>query len=306
MRILITGGAGFIGSHVTDAYAAKGHKVTVVDNLSSGTRKNVPRAAGFYRADIRDIGAMRKIMAKERPEVVSHHAAIMEVVKSVRDPLATFDVNVRGTLNLLMAFGEEVRVKRKRFIFASSGGAIYGDPPRPPASEAALLRPLSPYGHSKKLGEELVEFHARYFGFDYVNLRYGNVFGPRQSPHGAAGVIAIFGDLVKQGKRPTIFGDGSKTRDYIFVDDAVAANLAALRKGGDMTFNIGSGKGTSDQEVFEAIAARYGYKGKVRYAARRKGEVTHIVLDTRRARRILGWKSRTSFREGVRRTMDAL
>jgi UDP-glucose 4-epimerase len=306
MKIIVTGGAGFIASHVADEYIKRGHKVVIIDNLLTGFRKNVHPKAKFYKADIRDLMAMEKIFKKERPEIVNHHAAIAEVVKSLRDPIPTLDTNVLGTTNALVAFGKYGRGKNRRFIFASTGGAIYGEPKKIPADESTATTPLSPYGLSKYLGEEVIKFYSRHYGFTYLILRYPNVYGPRQNPKGEAGVIAIFGGLMKSGKRPTIFGDGTKARDYTYVDDVVRANDAALRKAPNEIINLGWGKTISDTMIFTAIMNVLGYRSKPIYAPYRKGEVYRISLQAKKAERLLGWKPKVSLKDGVRQVLESL
>jgi UDP-glucose 4-epimerase len=298
--ILVTGGAGFIASHIVDAYVALGHKVVVVDNLSTGSRKNLNPKARFYKADIKDLAQMRAIFKKERPQVVSHHAAIAEVVKSMRDPLNTFATNVDGTVNLLLCSGE---FKVKKFIFSSTGGAMYGKPEKLPADETTTPTPLSPYGLSKLLGEECIKYYTAFYGFAYTIFRYGNVYGPRQNPHGEAGVVAIFGDLIKSGGRPIIFGDGSKTRDYIFVGDIVEANKKALSKGEGHIMNLGWGKQVSDRNMYDAITKTLHFKGAPLMKPFRPGELQKSALDARRARTVLGWKPKVALREGLARTL---
>ncbi len=314
MKIIVTGGAGFIGSHVVDAYLKAGHDVAVIDDLSKGFRRNVNKKAKFYKADITDLAAMERIFKKERPHVVNHLAARAAVVESMRDPVPTLTVNVLGTANLLLAFGHwgkergGRREKRggkdaRRFIFSSTGGAMYGNPSRLPVGEAAAPDPLSPYGLSKQLAEDAVRFYAKQFGFDHLILRYANVFGPRQNPQGEAGIVAIFGGLMKQGVRPTIFGDGTKSRDYVYVGDVAAANLAGLTKGTGLTLNIGRGVLTTDRAMFDAIARATGFGGEPIHAPYREGEIYRISLDARRARNALGWKPLIGIDEGVRRAV---
>ena len=298
MKIIITGGAGFIGSHISDAYIAAGHRVVVIDDLSSGSRKNLNPKAKFYKADIKDAKATLAIFKKETPEVVSHHAAMIEVVRSFREPTSTFATNVLGMGNVLNAFGT-YGTGKKKFIFASSGGAIYGEPKKIPAPETTPTLPLSPYGLSKLLGEEMVEFYARHFGFDFTILRYANVYGPRQNPHGEAGVVAIFGGLMKNGVQPTIFGDGTKGRDYVNVFDIVAANCLALKKGSGETLNIGFGEVVSDRAVFDAVAKSLDFKKGPIFAPYRKGEVYKISLNASRAKKVLGWQPKKEFEKGV-------
>jgi len=305
MKIVVTGGAGFIGSHIADAYIQKGHRVAIIDNLLTGSKRNLDSRSIFYKADIRNSALMERIMKKERPEIVNHHAAIAEVAKSVIDPLPTFETNVLGTINILRAFGVHGKGKKK-FIFASTGGAIYGNPSRLPASEATLPAPLSPYGLSKLMAEEAIVFYAHYYKFPYLMLRYANVYGPRQNPHGEAGVVAIFGGLMNKGKRPTIFGDGTKTRDYVYVKDVAHANVLGLARGTDVAVNIGGGKEVSDQMIFDAVGHHTRFPRRPVYAPFRAGEVKRIALDARRATRVLGWKPRMALREGIEYTLATL
>ncbi len=298
----MTGGAGFIGSHLTDRFIALGHRVSVIDNLSTGFRRNLNPKARFYEEDIRDTTAIRKIFRREKPEVVCHQAALAEVIPSVRDPLPTLEVNVQGTVNLLLAAGE---FRSRKFLFASTGGAIYGEPARIPAAEDAVPAPLSPYGLSKLLGEECIRYYARTCGFQFLLLRYPNVFGPRQNPRGEAGVVAIFAGLMKKGARPTIFGDGSKARDYLYVEDVVRANVLGLTRGRNETLNLGWGRKVTDQEVFDTLARRMEYPKPPRYAPFRKGEVNRIALDARRAGRKIGWRPSVTFDAGIRKYLEA-
>jgi len=306
MKIIITGGAGFIASHVADAYIKAGHKVCVIDNLSTGFLKNVNPKAKFYKADIRDLAEMERIFKKEKPEMVNHHAAIAEVVKSLRDPIPTLEVNVLGTTNVLLSFGNYGTGKNKKFIFSSTGGAIYGEPKKIPADETTPAMPLSPYGLSKLLGEETIKFYARQYGFHYFIFRYPNVYGPRQNPKGEAGVVAIFGGLMKAGKQPTIFGDGTKARDYVFVADIARANLIALHKGINETTNLGWGKKTTDQMIFKTISETINYSGKPAYAPYRKGEVYKIAIKAQKAKKILGWEPSITLKEGIKKTVISL
>ncbi len=305
MRILVTGGAGFIGSHVVDAYMELGHHVAVVDNLHSGVRRNVNRKAIFYGADIEDPGARARIFERERPQVVSHHAAIAEVANSVVNPTPTFAVNVVGTVNVLQAFGKVTGVRNKRFIFASTAAA-YGVRKRNPTPESAPLEPLSAYGLSKVMDEAAIRYYADLFGMRFVIFRYGNVYGPRQNPQGEGGVVAIFGGLLQHGEQPVIFGDGRKTRDYISVEDIARANVLALTKGHGATMNLASGRQVTDRQVFDTIARFFGYEGEPRYLPHRPGEIMRISLDPQRAARVLGWKPRVMFEAGVAKTLQAL
>lgn len=296
MKILVTGGAGFIGSRVVDGYINRGHKVAVLDNLSSGFRKNLNPKAAFYKVDIRSLESVRKVLSKEKPQVVNHHAAIAEIARSLKDPGSTYEVNILGTANILRASGE---LAVKKFIFTSTGGAIYGNPRFIPVKESAEPNPLSPYALSKLAGEEMVRFYSKFFKFDYTILRYANVYGPRQNPKGEAGVVAIFTDLMKSGIRPTIFGDGNSTRDYVYVGDVAAANILALNRGKNSILNIGCGKEISTKQVFRAISHGVGFVKKPTYVKARGGEVRRIALDVSSAKKNLKWHPRTSFKEGV-------
>lgn len=306
MRIIVTGGAGFIASHIVDRYIRDGHRVAVIDNLNTGFRENVNPKARFYKTDIRDRGAVERIFKKERPKIVNHHAAIAEVVKSLRDPIPTYEVNVLGTANVLTAFAKYGRRGEKKFIFSSTGGAIYGEPKKIPADENTAVTPLSPYGLSKFLGEELIKFYARINGFDYLIFRYPNVYGPRQNPKGEAGVVAIFGGLMKTGKQPTIFGDGTKARDYCYVDDIVGANVLALKKCRNETINLGWGQEISDQKIFKATAKAAEFAKEPIYAPYRRGEVYRIALSAKKAGKVLGWKPKIKLNEGVAKTVRKL
>lgn len=306
MKIIVTGGAGFIASHVADGYIRAGHKVAIIDNLLTGFKRNVHPKAKFYRADIRNLGAIEAIFKKERPAAVNHHAAIAEVVKSVRNPIPTFETNVLGTANVLLSFGRYGSGKNKKVIFSSTGGAIYGEPKKIPADESTPATPLSPYGLSKLLDEEIIRFYAREYKLNYLIFRYPNVYGPRQNPKGEAGVVAIFGGLMRKGVQPVIFGDGTKCRDYTYIDDIVHGNLIALRRGKNETVNLGWGKLISDKKIFDTVAKYSGFTGKVRYAPYRSGEVYKIALDAQRAKKILGWKPRIALEEGIERTVASL
>lgn len=305
MKIIVTGGAGFIASHVVDAYIKAGHKVTVIDNLATGFVANVNKKAKFFKADIRDQEKIEAIFKKVKPDIVNHHAAIAEVVKSLVNPIPTYDVNLLGTANVLVAFGK-YGSKKGKFIFSSTGGAIYGEPKIIPADESTEPTPLSPYGLSKKLGEELIHFYSKQHGFSYLIFRYPNVYGPRQNPKGEAGVVSIFGGLMLRGKRPMIFGNGKKMRDYVQVRDIVAANLAALKKGVNDTINIGTGKGTQDIEIFRGVAKAANFNGKPIFKPHRKGEVYQIALKADRAKNILGWEPTVGLQEGINETVDSL
>lgn len=300
MKVLVTGGAGFIASHVVDAYVALGHKVVIVDDLSRGSRRNLQPQATFYQADISNRSTLESIFQKERPEVVNHHAAQMDVRFSVQDPVFDAKSNILASLNLLEL---AVQNKARRFIYASTGGAIYGEPEILPATEQTPVRPLSPYGVSKHTVEHYLFIYRALYGLPYVVLRYGNVYGPRQSSKGEAGVVAIFCEQMLQNITPTIYGDGTKTRDYVEVSDVARANTRALDCRDGEIFNIATGVRTTDYEVFTYAREALGKAPfKPRFAPKRPGEVDHIVLDASKAREQFGWQAQVTVREGIKKT----
>ena len=299
MRVLVTGGAGFIGSHVAEALLATGHEVLVLDDLSAGDRANVPEGVRFVQVDLCDRAGVLKTTEVFRPEAVNHHAAQTNLRSSVEHPIVDARANVLGTLHLLEA---ALAVGARHFLYASTGGAIYGEPARLPADEETPIRPLTPYGFHKFLGEEVLRLVGSHGRISTCALRYGNVFGPRQNPKGEAGVIAIFATQLLQGERPTIFGDGSKTRDYVFVEDVVLANLLAMEKAPPgACYNIGTGQPTTDQRIFDLVRAAVGAKLTPIYGSKRPGEVDHICLDYSRAKRELGWRPEVPLEEGIQR-----
>lgn len=300
MRILVTGGAGFIGSNIVDAYIELGHDVAVVDKLSTGFERNVNPKARLYKISVRD-RELATVFEREKPEIVNHHAAQIDVRKSADDPIADADDNILGSLNVLENC---VRSGVRRLIYASSGGAVYGDPDYNPVDENHPVRPISQYGVSKHAVEHYAYLYGLLHGLDYVVLRYANVYGPRQNPRGEAGVVAIFATQMLTGVQPTIFGPGDKTRDYVYVSDVVSSNVLALERGSNLMCNIGTGVETSDQQVFDALAEVLGYKGPPAYAPLRKGEVYRTCLECSLAKRELGWDSRLTFKEGVEMAAD--
>jgi UDP-glucose 4-epimerase len=303
MRILITGGAGFIGSHVATGYLHAGHEVVVVDNLSTGRMENVPAGAHLFRVDITDYESLKRVFAEIRPDVVSHHAAQMDIRRSLREPLFDANINVVGSLSVLEL---SVQYSVSKFIFASSGGAIYGEPQKLPATESTAEMPISHYGVTKLSVERYLHTYHHLYGLRFTALRYANVFGPGQNPRGESGVVAIFIGQMLRGEVPTIFGDGQKTRDYVFVEDIVEANLLALEKGNGGVFNIGHGIQVSDYEIFNTIRQGVGYTSGPNFATRRSGEVEHIALDASAAMAVLGWKPRIGLIEGIARTIAHL
>jgi UDP-glucose 4-epimerase len=300
LKILVTGGAGFIGSNLVDALIGLGHDVVVIDNLSSGLRRNLNPKARFYEIDIRD-KKLSEVFEREKPDTVDHHAAQIDVRKSGEDPIADAEANILGSLNLI---SNCVRFGVKRVVYASTGGAIYGDPQYLPADENHPINPISQYGVSKHTVEHYLHLYSVVNGLNYVILRYSNVYGPRQNPYGEAGVVAIFAIQMLTGKQPTIFGPGDKTRDYAHVFDIVKANIVALDKGKNAIYNIGTGVETSDQEIFDTLAGVLGYKGKPIYAPVRKGEVYRIALDCGKARKELGWSPELSLKQGIAQTAE--
>lgn len=314
-RVLVTGGAGFIGSHVAQAYLDRGYQVWVLDNLSSGKRENVPSGAVFVEMDIRD-GAVRDLFREVGFHWVNHHAAQIDVRASVADPRHDADVNVLGLLNLLEAARE---TKTRRFLYVSSGGVVYGEPELRPTPETAPKLPLSPYGVSKLAGEYYLNYFKEVHGLEYVTLRYGNVYGPRQDPHGEAGVVAIFSTRLLSQSPLLIYGDGEQTRDYVYVGDVVAANLllseidkdslcAACRPGepapGGLdawAFNVGTGVGTSVNRLASLLEGVAGVAPGREPLPPRAGELRHSTLDASRLR-ALGWRCRWTLEEGLRET----
>lgn len=301
MKILVTGGAGFIGSHLVDALVTRNHQVTVLDDLSTGSRGNINPRARFVRGDVAGPVAER-LVKRLKPDVIYHLAAQKDVRLSVNDPVADARVNVLGLLTLMrgaMAIGGV-----KRFIFTSTGGAIYGGADVLPTPEDYPALPLSPYGVSK-LASELYLSSYRLTGLlPFVSLRFGNVYGPRQSPQSEAGVVAIWTGALAAGKRPLVYGDGKQTRDFVYVGDVVRALLMALRKGSYGTFNIGTGEETSVNTLLRMMRAVTGSDLQPVYAPARPGEERRSVLAIARARRVLGWKPQVSLEQGIAKTIS--
>ena len=294
MRAVVTGGAGFIGSHVADALLARGDEVHVFDDLSSGRRENVPDGARLHEGDVRRDA--ESLFGEVRPELCFHLAAQIDVRVSIDRPDLDADVNVIGTLHVL----EAAREHGTKLVFSSTGGAIYGEC-ESPAAEDHPRRPLAPYGVSKLAAEEYIAAYNRLYGSTHVALRYGNVFGPRQDPHGEAGVVAIFMNALRDGKTPRIYGDGRQTRDYVFVGDVVSATLAAAGHDGGV-FNVGTGNETSVLELYEHIQRAAGIERDPEFADARPGELRRSVLDPSLAARELGWKPERRLDEGLAAT----
>jgi len=277
-----------------------GHEAVVIDDLSRGAKRNVNFKCRFHECDIRDREAMERIFRAEKPEIVNHHAAQMDVRRGVREPLFDAQVNILGSLNVIEA---AVAHGAKRFIYAATAGAGYGEPKRMPVPEDYPINPITPYGISKHTVEHYLFTFQFLYGLEYVVLRYGNVYGPGQSSQGEAGVFAIFSEQMLAGVQPVIYGDGSKVRDYVYISDVVAANLIALERGSNEIFNIGSGVETTDLEVFQRVRDLLGKTVEPMYVARRPGEIDKICLDISKAARLLGWKPQVSLTEGARRTV---
>jgi UDP-glucose 4-epimerase len=300
-NILVTGGAGFIGSHVVDLLVSKGHHVVVVDDLSTGKRENVNVNAVFYKLDIRD-QELRKVFRDENFDYVVHFAAQASVVRSLRDPKHDANVNLLGGINLL-----ECSRDVKGITYASSGGAIYGDPQHIPISEEHPINPLSPYGVAKYAFEKYLEVYHHVHGIKCVSLRLSNVYGPRQDPYGEAGVIAIFAGRMLEGKQPTIFGGGEQTRDFLYVTDAARASISALESDVKIgAFNISTGKETSVNEIFDILKKLTGYRGNAKRVAPIPGEVMRSALKPLLAERKLGWRAEIGLLEGLNMFVDYL
>jgi UDP-glucose 4-epimerase len=301
VRILVTGGAGFIGSQVADRFIAEGHEVAVFDDLSSGFREFVPPRARFFAGDLADAAAVEAAVAEFRPELVDHHAAQIDVRKSVSDPVWDARVNILGSIGLMQAC---VTHGVRKLVYASTGGALYGEGRQLPAPESHPVNPEAPYGASKHTVEHYLYIWKLLHGLDYTVLRYPNVFGPRQNPHGEAGVNAIFIGLMLAGKRPRIFGDGTAVRDYLFVDDVVAANVLALTRGSGEMVNLGTGVGTSVLDIVRELNTILGTTIEPLHEPARPGEVQRIYLDASRAREVLGWTPQVGFHDGLARTVE--
>lgn len=303
MNVLVTGGAGFIGAHVARRYVEAGHAVAVVDDLSTGRRDRVPPSVRFYQVDIRS-RELADVFATERPEAVSHHAAQAAVRRSVAEPIFDASVNILGTLNLLECAR---RIGVRRLIFASSGGAIYGDTTRVPTREEHPTEPASPYGVSKLAAERYIDCFGRLSGASTLALRYANVYGPGQNTLGEAGVVAIFCHRLLHGEPVVVNGAGTQTRDYVYVDDVAEANLAALdRPEVRGALNIATGVETSVLELWARLQEAAGLTGLARHGPAKPGEQGRSVLDASRARERLGWVPRVSLDEGLRRTVEGV
>ena len=300
MKVLVTGGAGFIGSHLVDRLIQEGHEVVVVDNLLTGKRRNLNKEARFYKQDIQS-SRLERVFSRERPLLVMHLAAQVDLRRSVEDPIFDAQVNILGTLNLLE---QAVKYGTRKVIFASSGGAIYGEQDVFPAPESHPIRPLSPYGISKLNGEQYLAYYQRVSGIQYVILRYSNVYGPRQDPEGEAGVVAIFTGKLLAGEQPIINGNGRQTRDFVFVDDVVEANLAVIGKEVQGIYNVGTAEETSINDLFRLLVELTNAGCKELHGPAKKGEQARSVVDISRLRQELGWEPKVPLREGLKRTVE--
>jgi len=302
-RSLVTGGAGFIGSHVVDRLLARGDEVVVVDNLQTGRRERVAAGADFHQIDIRDAIALRELVSSLSPEAIFHLAAQADVRVSVEDPGHDADCNVRGTAEVV----EAARAVGARVVYSSTGGAIYGEVEQIPTPESTPCAAMAPYGISKLCGEHYLDLYNRLYGTRHVTLRYGNAYGPRQDPHGEAGVVAIFFGRLLAGQTPLIFGDGLQTRDYVYVGDVVDANLAAIDYAGPArVFNIGTGRETSVVELLDACQAAAGTAIEPEQRPPRLGELQRSCLNPSLAARELGWHARTDLAAGLAATLASL
>ncbi|NPA62076.1 MAG: SDR family oxidoreductase [Methanococci archaeon] len=296
--ILVTGGAGFIGSHIVDKLIENTHDVIILDNLTTGNKNNINPKAEFVNADIRDKDLNEKINFKD-VEVIIHQAAQINVRSSVENPMHDANINVLGTINILEMMR---KYDINKIVFASSGGAVYGEPNYLPVDEDHPITPLSPYGLSKYVGEEYIKLYNRLYGIEYAILRYSNVYGERQDPRGEAGVISIFIDKMLKNQSPIIFGDGNQTRDFVYVGDVAKANLMALNWKNEVV-NIGTGKETSVNELYKIIANELNYKNEPIYDKPREGEVYRIFLDIKKAQN-LGWIPDVDLKEGIKKVIN--
>jgi UDP-glucose 4-epimerase len=298
---MVTGGAGFIGSHVVDTFLANDYEVVVVDDLSTGRLSNLNPAATFYQVDIRS-PELEEIFKEEEPDFIDHHAAQMDVRRSVDDPLFDADVNVLGSIKLIeLARKHQV----KRFIYISTGGAVYGEPEYLPCDEAHPINPICPYGASKHTVEHYLYMYQELYDLDYVVLRYPNVYGPRQDPHGEAGVVAIFTGQMLKGEQVVINGDGKQERDFVYVEDCARANLLALTAENPNTiFNLGYGYGTSINDIYSNLKAATDCKMSAIHGPEKAGETQRIYLEASKARQELDWAPTVGLEDGLRNTVD--
>lgn len=300
MNILVTGGAGFIGSNIVDAYISKGHNVVIIDNMSTGVKDYINPKAKFYEIDVCDTG-ISKVFEENKIDLINHHAAQIDLRKSVDDPAFDINVNIAGSVNLLQ---NAIKSGVKKFIFASTGGAIYGEHDYFPADEEHPTRPYAPYGINKMCVEKYLYYYNHVYGLDYVVLRYANVYGPRQNPHGECGVIAIFTDKILNGQQPVINGPGDQTRDYVFVNDVVNANVLALDAKGPVIYNVATTKETDVNYIFNRINRFAGTNFEEKHGPAKLGEQKRSVLSYEKIKKELGWTPKTEIEEGLKITTE--
>ena len=300
MNILVTGGAGFIGSNIVDAYISKGHNVIIVDNMSTGVKDYINPKAKFYELDVCDTG-ISKVFEENKIDLINHHAAQIDLRKSVDDPAFDINVNIAGSVNLLQ---NAIKSGVKKFVFASTGGAIYGEHDYFPADEEHPTRPYAPYGINKMCVEKYLYYYNHVYGLDYVVLRYANVYGPRQNPHGECGVIAIFTDKILNGQQPVINGPGDQTRDYVFVNDVVNANVLALDAKGPVIYNVATTKETDVNYIFNRINKFAGTNFEEKHGPAKLGEQKRSVLSYEKIKKELGWTPKTEIEEGLKITTE--
>jgi UDP-glucose 4-epimerase len=300
MKIVVTGGAGFIGSHVVELYVSRGHEVLIVDSLVTGKRENLHPKARFFELDIRD-AKLADLIRSEKPDVINHHAAQMDVRKSVADPIFDAQVNILGTIELLKAARD---AEVKKVLFVSSGGAVYGEQETFPAPEAHPTWPVSPYGISKRSGELYAHFFQTEYGLKFVAFRYANVYGPRQDPHGEAGVVAIFSGRMLRGEPVTVNGDGKQTRDYVYVGDVARMSALALETDATGPVNVGTSIETDVNVLAAMIRDAAGSKSEITHGPAKGGEQRRSVVDVTRAAQVFGWRPEVSLREGLGRTVE--
>ncbi len=299
-KILVTGGAGFIGSHIVDKLISQNNKVVIIDNLSTGQKENINKKARFYKADITN-KKIKEIFKKEKPDIVFHLAAQINVRKSIQNPLLDTKVNVLGSLNIFQAAKES---NVKKIIFSSTGGAIYGKAKKTPTPETCQPKPQSPYGLSKLTTENYLKLYHKLFNINYTILRYSNVYGPRQNTLAEAGVIAIFTKQLLKNKTPVINGTGKQERDYVYVKDVVSANLSSLKRGDNKTFNIGTSKKTSVNQIFKTLSQKINPQIKAKHGPSIKGEIKTSALNIRKAKNNLNWKPKTNLKTGIEKTIN--
>lgn len=301
MKILVTGGAGFIGSNIVDELIERKHKVVIVDNLATGNIKNVNKKAKFYKVSVCDKKKIDEIFKKEKIDIVIHHAAQLDVRKSVEDPCFDADVNIKGALNILEACKN---TKVKKIIFASSGGTIYGECGTKAPDEKSFANPLSPYGVAKLSVEHYIKAYSALYGLKYTILRYANVYGPRQDVNGEAGVVAIFIGRMTANKEVFIFGNGKQLRDYVYVKDVVSANIKSLTKGNNEIINIGTQKTFSVNQLVKELSVITSYKNKPIFKPKRNGELFKSFLNISKAKKVLNWEPKVSIKEGLKNTVE--